>query len=222
MEMRTLDIGSRSVTVFAAADCIDCPIIYMHSTKENMQSAAALLADEKVIIAAIDHVDWNHELTPWPASRVFRNEADFAGGADKYLQELTGIIVPAVEASLGFVPTFRAAAGYSIAGLFAVYALYRTDLFSRAASISGSLWYDGFLSFMKENRLPEIPERVYFSLGDRERITGNQRLAAVEECTAAASQLMRTFGAQTTFEMNPGGHFANVTERIANGIRWLL
>lgn len=222
MMKQTLVIGSRLVFVFSPDGCSDCPIVYTFLTEDRMTSITASPGEAKVILAVIDQVDWNNELSPWPAPAAFRTEADFEGGADTFLEELTGTIVPAVEKTLGFVPRFRALAGYSLAGLFAVYALYRTDIFSRAASVSGSLWYDGFVEFMRESRPLQIPERVYYSLGDRERISKNQRLAKVEECTVEAEALMKNLGIKTTLEMNPGSHFADVTERITRGIRWII
>jgi len=222
MIKQTLVIGSRLVSVFSPDDCKDCPILYTFLQEDRMQPLADSLGDAKIILAVIDQVNWNNELSPWPAPAAFRTEGDFEGGADSFLEELTGIIVPAVEKSLGFVPRFRALAGYSLAGLFAVYALYRTDVFNRAASISGSLWYDGFLEFMKDNRPLQIPEQVYFSLGDRERITKNPRLAKVEECTFEAERLLQSSGIKTIFEMNPGSHFADITERITRGIKWII
>ena len=222
MEKRTLAAGTRLISIYSPVGCMDCPIVYVHTGNDPNDSNAAALDNSKVIIAAIDNVDWNHDLTPWPAPGIFRKEADFAGGADAYLKELTQEIVPAVEASLGFAPQFRAIAGYSIAGLFAIYALYRTDMFIRAASISGSLWYDGFVDFMRENKPPVIPERVYFSLGDKEHITRNQRLAAVKDCTAEAGNIIRQLGSDTIFEQNTGSHFDDAAGRTARGIKWLL
>lgn len=222
MEKQTMTIGTRLISIYSPSDCMDCPIVYVHSAKDSINSIAVAFNNTKVIIVVIDNVDWNHDLTPWSAPGVFRKEADFEGGADAYLTELTGIIVPAVEALLAVVPSFRAIAGYSIAGLFAVYALYRTDIFNRAASISGSLWYDGFLDFMRENKPLEIPGRVYFSLGDQEHITKNQRLAVVNDCTAEAGNIIRQLGTDTIFERNPGSHFDNVAGRTARGIKWLL
>lgn len=40
---------------------------------------------------------------------------------------------------------FIGIAGYSLAGLFALYALYKTDVFTRVASMSGSLWFPGIM-----------------------------------------------------------------------------
>ncbi len=215
-------IAGHTATVFSAADNTDCPVIYTHIPNEEAAAVAALLKGTNAILVSVEQIDWNCDLTPWPAPGVFRNQGDFVGGADAYLNELTEHIVPAVEAQLGFIPSFRAIAGYSLAGLFAVYALYRTDIFQHAATISGALWYDGFLDFMKKNGPKRLPERVYFSLGDREKASRNPRLAAVEDCTAEAEKLIRGLGTETILEMNPGNHFMNVPERIEKGLRWLL
>ncbi len=214
--------GKRKVLIYTQDDCTGYPVVYLHASAEAVEGVASLLSDIKVILAAVDDVDWECDLSPWPATRAFRGGTDFMGGADAYLAELTEQIVPAVEGTIGFTPCCRGIAGYSMAGLFAVYALYRTDIFSRAASVSGSLWYDGFLDFMNENRPVRLPETVYFSLGDREEVTKNRRLATVQNCTAAAEKRMRDLGVKAVFEINEGNHFADVSERIAKGLRWIL
>lgn len=171
---------------------------------------------------AIEGVDWAAELTPWQAPKAFRGGEDFIGEADAYLSELIGYIVPFVEAKLEITPNSRILAGYSLAGLFAIYALYRTELFSRFASVSGSLWYDDFLHFVKTYQPVKLPERVYFSLGDRESFSKNIRLARVEQCTRETEQRMKALGIKTSFELNSGNHFADADQRIAKGLRWLL
>ena len=80
---------------------------------------------------------------------------------------LTHQIIPFTEEKLGYVPKFHGIAGYSLAGLFALWSVYQTDLFDWAASISGSLWFDGFLEFMKANT-PKV-KFIYFSLGIKKK-----------------------------------------------------
>ena len=65
-------------------------------------------------------------------------------------------------------------------------------------------------------------DRVYFSLGDKEKMTRNQRMAVVEEHMAKAADLLAQEGADTIFEQNPGGHFQEPVERLTKGIRWIL
>ncbi|MDY2610537.1 MAG: alpha/beta hydrolase-fold protein [Oscillospiraceae bacterium] len=56
---------------------------------------------------------------------------------------LTEKLIPAAEKEINEVPRWRGIAGYSLAGLFALYAIYQTDLFSRVGSMSGSLGFPG-------------------------------------------------------------------------------
>lgn len=170
-------------------------------------------------LAVISGVDWNRELSPWSAPEVFRDGADFGGQASVFLDMLTHQIIPLTEKHLRCAPEFRGIAGYSLAGLFALWAVYQTDLFDRAASISGSLWFDGFVDFMRVNT-PKA-KLVYLSLSDREKAVKNPRLAAVEDCTIQAVELLRAQGVSTVFEMNRGGHFRDIPTRIARGIQEL-
>lgn len=62
---------------------------------------------------------------------------------------------------------------------------------------------------------------IYLSLGDKEKAARNPRLAAVEDCTIQAAELLSAQGIPITFEMNCGGHFQDVPARIARGIRAL-
>ena len=210
-----------TITIFSPEEAAAQPIVYTHFSADAAEAVAQLLAPIPVTLVAIDGIDWNRQLSPWPATRAFRGEEDFAGEATLYLKELTENILPAVEKTLLIPPTYRAISGYSMAGLFAVYALYHTDLFAQAASISGSLWYDDFADFLKTNQPVKVPERIYFSLGDRESAVRNQRLARVGSCTTEAAQIMQELGVKTIFEWNPGNHFAEVPERMAKGIRWI-
>lgn len=60
----------------------------------------------------------------------------FAGDANDYLRLLTGRFC-LHGAALPAHPARGGIAGYSLAGLLVVYALYRADMFFRTASVSG-------------------------------------------------------------------------------------
>jgi Predicted hydrolase of the alpha/beta superfamily len=213
----TIRIGLHTAEIFLPDGAEIHPVIYLHDG-EGAEKIWPLLTKPMTLVC-ISGIDWNRDLSPWPAKKVF--EEDFAGRADTYLSEMAGSIIPAVERHLGFTPARRGIAGYSLAGLFAVYAIYKTDIFSVAASVSGSLWFDGFVGYLKSHTPPAIPERVYFSLGDREKLTKNSRMACVEDQTAEAERVLRHLGAQTVFERNPGNHFVHVPSRIARGLDWV-
>ena len=178
--------------------------------------------DHMPVLVSVEGADWDRDLSPWPAEGVFRGQR-FTGGGEDYLERFTGELIPALEGKLPRMPRRRILAGYSLAGLFSLWAAYRCDRFDAIASVSGSLWYDGFLDFMRENAVSTSVKGIYLSLGDREKNAKNPRMAKVEETTGEAAALLRErTGLPVPFELNPGGHFRDVPERIARALVYLV
>ena len=111
--------------------------------------------------------------------------------------------------------------GVSLSGLFAVWASGKTELFEGVGSVSGSLWYDGFIEWMKSQNHFHC-SRYYFSLGEKEKDGKNKRLAAVEGCTLEAVEMLRSAGKSVCFEYNEGNHFGPLIERIEKAIKGVL
>ena len=173
-------------------------------------------------LVAIGGLDWNRELSPWACDGTVRDAEPFGGQAAGFLDELLNQIIPQVESSLPQPPTWRGVAGYSLAGLFSLWALWQTDVFGRAASASGSLWFPGFIDYVHEHTMPNTPNAVYLSLGKKETKTPNRMMRHVLEDTRAMEKLLGERGIPTTLELNPGNHFAQTDLRMARGIHWIL
>ena len=154
--MQTVNYGPYTISPFVGETSRD--VVYAIMDESDAKEVWAALDEPKPTLAAVSGVDWNRELSPWPAPKAFRGS--------------TG---PVVENRLDFTPSSRAIAGYSLAGLFALWAVFEADTFDRAASVSGSLWYDGFLEHMNTSILRDGVERVYLSLGDGEKNTRHPR-----------------------------------------------
>ncbi len=176
-----------------------------------------LLKNTGVTLICVTDADWNRDLSPWKAERVFRGD-DFGGMAPEHLNELLKIL-PETEQSLGYPVTRRTIAGYSMAGLFALWSSCVTDCFDGVVSASGSLWFDGFTDFMENHRTHA--DTVYLSLGDTEYRTKNPRMAKVEDCTRRCREILQSREIPCTLEMNHGGHFTDPAGRLAKGIRWI-
>ncbi len=110
--------------------------------------------------------------------------------------------------------------GYSLAGLFALWAAYQTDLFAGAAAASPSLWFPGFADYMKEHALKT--SRVYLSLGDKEEKARNPVTAAVGDRVRAAYSLLKEQGAECVLEWNEGNHFKDADLRTARAFSWII
>ena len=109
--------------------------------------------------------DWNHDLSPWKAPAVFGRD-QFGDGAEETLAE---VLKTCNDRNKTYI-----IGGYSLAGLFALWAAYQTDAFSAVAAASPSVWFPGFSEYMKE-RIPQV-RSVYLSLGDREEKARNHKV----------------------------------------------
>lgn len=173
-------------------------------------------------LVTIGGLDWNRELSPWACDGTVRDAEPFGGQAADFLDELLNQIIPQVESSLPQPPTWRGIAGYSLAGLFALWSLWQTDAFDRAASASGSLWFPDFVDRASTAPFAGSPQAVYLSLGKKETKTPNRMMRHVLDDTRAMEELFIERGIPTTLELNPGNHFAQTDLRMARGIHWIL
>ena len=214
-------------TVFIdVANNPDAPIVVLHAHEydDRFYTRVALYkyrVPDFTMITIAD-VDWNNNLTPWKADAIMKGQDPFGGMADAYVLRLTDSLLPNSLKGLKLTPKAIYMAGYSLAGLFSLYSLYKTTAFKGAACCSGSLWYPGFAEFVESNDFMRKPERLYLSLGDKESNTKNKVMATVEENTNRIYEFYKKQGIETEFEMNPGGHFDDHAERLAKGIAYLL
>jgi predicted alpha/beta superfamily hydrolase len=178
------------------------------------ENADVILDGLDVSALVVSGLDWNRDLSPWPAPRVFKKEDDFSGGAAAFLRELLANEVLQRKWDRILI------AGYSLAGLFSLWAVTQTDLFAGCASVSGSLWFDGFTDWLKEH--PANCQDIYLSVGDREKHSRNPRMAQVESCTETCAGILRKEGKNIRYELNPGTHFDDPEGRIHKGIVFLL
>ena len=187
---------------------------------ELMESEAAELRErtggEDWCLAAVPVKDWEQDLTPWPAEPVFGRKP-FGAGADVTLRLLTERIIPELAG-----PERRRLylCGYSLAGLFALWAGYQTDAFSGIARVSPSVWYPGWTDFAASGKM-RAPA-VYLSLGDREHRSRNAVMAKVADAIREQEKLLERDGTPSLLEWNRGNHFVDSDRRVARGIAWLL
>ena len=195
-----------------------CYIILPERLKEQELPWLDSMAETHITnFVVISGVNWEEDLTPWKAPGLKGDE--FAGRARYFLDMLRTDLFFNLEASImRIVKPERSILGVSLSGLFAVWASLSMPLFSTVGSVSGSLWYDGFLEWMKEHT-DTVTERYYFSLGDKEKDGKNKRLASVEEATLEAVDLLKSVGKEVNFEYNEGNHFGPLIERIEKAIK---
>ena len=178
---------------------------------ENEAALIRELSGNDFHLIAVKVDDWNHDLSPWKAPAVFGNES-FGDGAESTLSEVLKL--------LSDMSKTYYIGGYSLAGLFALWAVHQTDLFAGAAAASPSIWFPGFLDYMKKH---EIKTRsIYLSLGDREEKTRNPVMSQVGSCIRSAHEMLEERGLRCTLEWNKGNHFKDPDLRTAKAFAWVL
>lgn len=223
--MKQLEAGGKLVTLYGAVSSAEaCPVVFLNTVMDEgdkVYAACRKLGAPPFVLAAVSRVNWSDDMTPWPTEAVAKWESRCGGMADLYLSKLENEIVPAVCDALPFSPSGLYLAGYSLGGLFAIYALWNTPLFTRAASASGSLWYPDIAEYCCSREPAGRPDRVYLSLGSKET-KGRGRTASLRSNTEAVAARLRSLGADVTFEENPGGHTHEADRRMAKAILALL
>ena len=168
-------------------------------------------ADFDMIAVKVD--DWNNDLSPWAAPPVFGKEP-FGDGAKATLDYLQREIISS------FVGRSIYLGGYSLAGLFALWAAYQTDVFDGVAAVSPSVWFPRFEKYAMSN--PIKTKAVYLSLGDKEEKTRNPVMAQVGNAICSIYQHLSNSRVNCTLEWNEGNHFREPDMRIAKGFAWLI
>ncbi len=178
---------------------------------ENEAAQIRELAGDDFCLTALRVGSWNDDLSPWKAQAVFGNEG-FGGRAQDTLDEILSF---AQEKEKRYY-----IGGYSLAGLFALWAVYHTDIFAGAAAASPSVWFPGFLDHMETNAIKT--GKVYLSLGDKEEKTRNPVMAKVGDCIREGHALLVRQGIRCVLEWNEGNHFREADRRTAKAFAWLM
>lgn len=178
---------------------------------KNEVSLITANSDKLFRLIAVKIDNWNIDLSPWKAPAVFGKE-DFGEGAERTLDELLKLCSDGSK-------TYYIG-GYSLAGLFALWAVYRTDKFTGVAAASPSMWFPGFTDYMKEHKIRT--DAVYLSLGDKEEKTRHPVMATVGDRIREAHSLLLEQGVKCVLEWNEGNHFKDADVRTAKAFAWVI
>ena len=131
------------------------PVLYMTDGDAHIQHTSGTVSFlarnarmPEMIVVGITNTDRTRDLTPTRVERVPGNpnvRFPTSGGADKFLKFVETELIPLVESKYRTQP-YRALAGHSLGGLFAVHTmLTRPELFNSYIAVSPSLQWDNFV-----------------------------------------------------------------------------
>ena len=173
------------MNVFSTQNPVNAPVFIWGLDMSHGETAESLFDEVKALtnndfsLAVFDVTDWNAQFSPWTAPPVFGKDA-FSGKGNDTLRFLENGFLPEIKSKFPESEVFLT--GYSLAGLFSLWALYETDKFNGAVCCSSSLWFDKWDEYASLHRI-KSPSTIYMSLGDREEKTKNKVMSKVGDRT---------------------------------------
>lgn len=225
------------------------PIVYLLG---DVVDNSPIQVPEGVSLVNIGVDLWEENFSPWCAPRVFAKGPNFGDGAQKTLDTLINQVIPWTESDLTEPPAYRVLVGYSLAGLFSLWAGVSQQVacgcqpgtattpqlsgpdaphvdapvatFQRIGAVSGSFWFPGLLDYVDQQLSGGAVglTHAYLSLGDREARTPNPQIMHVRENAELLASKLENAGITSTFELNRGNHFQNVEGRMQKALDWLV
>ena len=171
------------------------------------------------MLAAFLVDNWFHDLSPWKAPAVF-GKTNFGNGATNTLNFVVNTFIPHLTNNVLTKPTETQfiIGGYSLAGLFALWAVTQTKHFKACAAASPSVWFPNWTTYASTCHFHA--DTIYLSLGNKETKARNQLLAHVGEDMESLMHILEN--KKTTFEWNEGNHFAETDVRTAKAFAWCI
>ena len=223
MTAQTMQIGSSPCHIYGEPHA-EYLLLQMTGEHElqSMESEVAAIAQNAhhFLFAAIPVESWNDALSPWEAPAVWEKQG-FSGNAADTLRLLTEQVMPTLKQQFELSENVKIIlGGYSLAGLFALWASTQTKLFYGVAAASPSVWFPGWMEF--EQQHPIQAQHIYLSLGDKEENTKNAVMAVVGDNIRTLHSRLAERGADCTLEWNNGGHFKDADLRTARAFQWVM
>ena len=214
------------MNVFSTQNPVNAPVFIWGLDMSHGETAESLFDEVKALtnndfsLAVFDVTDWNAQFSPWTAPPVFGKDA-FSGKGNDTLRFLENGFLPEIKSKFQGSETFLT--GYSLAGLFSLWALYESDKFNGAVCCSSSLRFDKWDEYVSTHRI-KASSKIYMSLGDREEKTKNKTMAKVGDRTRSQAEILKDdpYIEKLFFEWNEGGHFDEPLKRVAKGIARIL
>ena len=188
-----------------------------NGTLEAEVAQLEALAPKPFLLATIELEDWTIDLMPWWDGNISRDPEAGKHGQET-LDFILNDLLPELESRYGALPVLLG--GYSLGGLFALWASCQTDRFRAVAAASPSVWIHGWLHFAKKQA--PMADAVYLSLGDREEQVKNQAIARVGDNLRAYYELLQVQSRRCTLVWEEGNHFNDNAGRLARAFAWCL
>ncbi len=224
MTTKMYEIDGRTISITTGRSP-KAPLVLLIGNSEsciNMDASISKTFKGDFALAVVICRDMKSDTIPWDATDPLDSSIKYRSSADSLIKSITERVIPTVEGDNGLEPEYRVLAGYSFGGLFAMYALFRTGIFSRVACVSSAFWYPGIEIFEDTAMMDRIPDKAYFSLKKSATVGGNPISIRAEVNTASIARACHNAGTETRLDLSGAEHYYDPLVRIGKGIAWVL
>lgn len=225
MDIANIQIGPKTCKVGA---CGRPELLLIQPSARHEEKADGLCREMEMIrrgcdtglaMAAFDCGNWAQALMPWHDAAVSK-DPEAGIHAHDTLRYVELELLPWLRSRYGNLPCIIG--GYSLGGLFALWAARESEAFEAVAAASPSLWIDKWNDYALAH--PVHAKSVYLSLGDREEHCRNVRMKAIGNCVRDEYKrlCLQLEASRTVLEWNRGGHFGEEAERTARAFGWCI
>lgn len=165
-------------------------------------------------MVVITSMDWQNDLTPWPAKGVPKGTPYFEGKAPQFLEKLISVAQEIERRLLLPASIDRNLVGVSLSGLFTLWQWTQTSFFHNIACMSGSFWYEGFSDWFVKQNLSDKKGSAYFLLGKKEPFSSVAQFRTVGIDTQTVVDHLKAEGVSAEFDWVEGDHYQYPIQRI--------
>ena len=156
MKKETFQIADKTCTIYKSEqpEYLLIQPIDEHDLEvlDNEVATIQSLTNKSFTLVAFEIKDWQSELTPWTAPAVF-GKIPFGDGAVATLSFIKDTLIPQLEQKQLFDKDKIQCVlgGYSLAGFFALWSSFQTELFDGIAAVSPSVSYPQWMEYAESN-----------------------------------------------------------------------
>ncbi|WP_235886302.1 alpha/beta hydrolase [Paenibacillus cymbidii] len=217
------------------------PVVYVHDRGEVFDPAAGRALEElermfaagvpeELLLVGIGTDDRVDDYSPWYHPSLTGRYHDFGGKGGAYIDFIADRLKPYIDGKYRTLPEAKHTGliGESLGGLVSLYAAYlRPETFGKIGATSSSLWYPGFIDYIRAHPLPQPRPDIYIDVGSLEgsRKTNIQKemVPRTKEAYAILSQNSAP-GNRLTFVLDEGADHSLecFVRRFPGALGWLF
>ncbi len=225
-KVESIEIDKRKIEIYIPKNVLSIQrAVYVQDSeifKEISQKLFLGIPKENLpIIIALEGANRNADYTPWYVEPENPKYPEFEGKADEYLDFIVNILKPYVELNYTNIKS-NTILGYSLGGLFSLYAVTKTNCFDKVVSMSGSFWYKNWIEYLKKSDI-DRKISIYLNCGKKEGSFKDGLAKGNYGFTYLTYEILLEKNLkEVVLELDNKNHLNYVAERFIKAFKWIM